>query len=174
MADICSQAFKHSKFFQHSTNLKQYFSTHFPLPQPRSWTEFRVPKKLTWRVISCLLGEQSPMESLTRLPKLPKSIGHTGAHTHPSATPPQTSPASLTSTKPSSSPDMLQGSGQALSVTDLKSKFSPLVTPWQPSPRPSNWVENVVPPTKHRENSLLPSNDAWKDSAEMTTPPSHN
>ena len=58
MADIPSRAFKNGEFFHAHAKLVNYFNTHFPLPQNLSWEEFKVPKKLTSRVISCLRGEQ--------------------------------------------------------------------------------------------------------------------
>lgn len=77
LADVSSRAFKTGKFFVAHKQLRAYFNHHYPL-QGRSWREFYLTKKLTSRVISCLLGKQSPMESLVRLPGIKTSTGATG------------------------------------------------------------------------------------------------
>ena len=174
MADVLSRAFKQGAYFHAQANLVSYFNSHYPLPQNKSWTEFTVPKKLSWRVISCLRGELLPMESLIRLPKRSKNIGNTGAPTQQLANPTQSSRESLPYTKPSSSPVSLQGSGQVLSETALKSKFNPLVKLSRPSQRPWNWLDNRVPPTKRRVNSLPLSSNAWRDSEGKMHLQSHN
>ena len=87
MADILSRAFKSGEFFHAKANLTKYFNIHFSLPQTLSWREYKIPEKLASRVKSCLRGELLPMESLTKLPGIGKSIGSTGAHTASSAHP---------------------------------------------------------------------------------------
>ena len=168
MADVSSRAFKQGKYFHAVTNILSFFNSNFPLPQSRSWHEHKVPRKLSWRVISSLLGEQLSMESLTRLPKLGTSIGVTGAATQQNATQLPPLPTSPPLPRPSSLPVSLNRSGGALTDFEIRSKFSPLTKPWQPSPRPLNWVENVVPyvvpSCKVRENTLLPCNSSWKAS----------
>ena len=159
MADVSSRAFKNGAYFAAHANLVDYFNTNFPLPQRKSWIEYKVPKKLSWRVISCLRGEQLPMESLTRLPKLGTSIGDTGVHTSLPARQPHPLNANHPSTKPSSSRASLSGSGQALTDSEIRSRFSPYTKRWQPSPRPSSWVENPVPSSKVRANTLLRSDN---------------
>ena len=114
------------------------------------------------------------MESLTRLPRLGRSTGVTGAHI---AQPAKPTPSSMTNPPlldPSSSRFMLQGCGQALTATELKSQFKPLVQPWQPSPRPLSWEANVVPPSKVREATLLRSVKSWKGSGAKTPLQSRN
>ena len=174
MADISSRAFKTGKFFAAHDNLLSYFSTHFPLPQTACWTVRQVPKKFAWRVTSCLLGEALPMESLTRLPRLGKSTGGIGARIVQHAKPTPSYMTNLPSPDPSSSRDMLHGCGRALTATELKSQFRPLVQPWQPSRRPLSWEANVVPPSKVREATLLRSVKSWRDSAARTHLPSIN
>ena len=151
LADIPSRAFKTGNFFEAAADLTSYFNHHFPLPQDVSWIEFKVPEKLTSRVIKCLLGVQLPMESLIRLPKLGKNIGNIGqAVVHDLQSIPS-SPMSPNCNKSSSSRVSLQGSGQALTVTEIKSKFKRSQRRSQPSPRPSSWLANKVrsikPPT---------------------------
>ena len=174
MADISSRAFKHGEYFVAHSHLVPYFNAHFPLPQPKSWQEFKVPKKLSWRVISCLLGEQLPMESLIRLPKVGTNIGANGVRTSPLVTLPPPLQKNHPSNKPSSSLASLNGSGQVLTAEEIKSRFSPSIKHSQPSPRPWNWVANKVPPSKVRETTLLPCTNNWKDSAGKTHHPSHN
>ena len=154
MADVASRAFKHGKFFHAHSQLTNFFNSNFPLPQMLSWQERRVPPKWSWRVTSCLRGKALPMESLIRLPKLARSTGAIGAATLRRANPTPSSTENQPSLRPSSSPVLLQGSGQALTVTNMKSLFKPLVKPLQPSPRPLNWEENVVPASKVRVNTL--------------------
>ena len=160
MADISSRAFKEGKFFKATNNLIPYFNSHFPLPQKTSWREFKIPTKLSSRVISCLLGEQLQMESLVRLPKLGKGTGLIGAPMPPSATPTRISKTNPKPPKQSSLPDTLQGSGRALSVAELKSKFKASRKRSRPSPRPWRWPDNKVPFTKRRTNTSFPSKDA--------------
>ena len=174
MADVSSRAFKHGEYFAAHSNLASYFNSHFPLPQHKSWQEFKVPKKLSWRVISCLLGEQLPMESLIRLPKVATNIGANGVPTLPRAMLPLPSQKNHPSTKPSSSLASLNGSGRVLTAEEIQSKFSPSIKPSQPSPRPWNWVANKVPRSKVRETTLLPCINNWKASAGKTHRPSHN
>ena len=171
MTDVSSRAFKHGEFFAAHSNLVPYFNSHFPLPQRQSWREFRVPKKLSWRVISCLLGEQLPMESLTRLPKVAINIGGTGARTlHPATLPPPLK-TPHPSNEPSSLLASLSGSGQALTAEAIKLKYSPSIKPWQPSPRPWNWVDNKVPPSKVRAATLLHCSSNLKGSDGKTPRP---
>ena len=89
----------------------------------------------------------------------------------PSSSPtrrPTSSPTSFPSLDPSSSRVMLQGYGQALTATELKSQFKPLVQPWQPSPCPLSWEANVAPLSKVREDTLLRSVKSWRASAATT------
>ena len=148
MADIASRAFNDGKFFHAHNDLTQYFNSHFPLPQQASWTVFQITKRMLLPVISCLLGEQSPMESLIRQINPTKNIGGTGVHTvrHSILTPscaqePNYSNKSLSQVS-------LQGSGQVFMDTAIKSKFSQSLMRLRPSPRPSNWLDNKAPSTK--------------------------
>ena len=158
MADIPSRAFKNGEFFHAQTNLVAYFNLHFPLPQNLSWHEFRLHPKLTSRVISCLRGEELPMESLCRMPKQGKNIGKLGQDTAMNATQTHTWNASAVASKESSSPALRLESGPGLTVTEIKSVFKRSHKRLRPSPRPANWLENKVPSTKVRENTFFPSN----------------
>ena len=67
MADVPSRAFNDGKFAEVQQSLTNYFNLHFPLPQNASWKEFKVPESISLPVISCLRGEQLPMEQLCRI-----------------------------------------------------------------------------------------------------------
>ena len=174
MADFCSRAFKDGKFHLSNMSLLTFFNSSFPLPQKQSWTEWTVHKKLSMRVISCVLGEQLQMESLLNLPKLKKNIGNIGCHTPTNSKPTHSSKENPNCSSQSSSQAMLQGSGQVLSALDMKSRFRQCLTPWRPSPRPLNWQENVVPSTKSTKPTSSQSKDASRASVGKTPQPSPN
>jgi hypothetical protein len=157
MADIPSRAFKNGEFFHAKENIVSFFNSTFPLPQELSWKEFKVPEKLASRVISCLRGEQLQMESLYKLPKLGKGIGSIGQSTASNAPQTHSSQASHPANEPSSSQLLPQGLGPALTVEEIKSRFKRSRMRSRPSPRPANWLDNVVPSTKVREHTFFPS-----------------
>ena len=159
MADITSRAFNEGKFFHAHNKLTQYFDSNFPLPQQASWTVFQLTKKMLLPVISCLLGEQSPMESLTRQPNPIKNIGSTGV---PIARHSILTPSCAHETKYNNKSLLqvsLQGSGQVFMDTAIKSKFSQSLMRLRPSPRPSNWLDNKVPSTKPTMSTNFRSSD---------------
>ena len=160
MADVPSRAFNDGKFAEVHSDLISYFNTHFPLPQNASWKEFQVPKSLSAPVISCLRGEQLPMEQLTRLKKLGRNTGATGQNiAEPSASIPSCDEPK--DWKQSSlQQDSLPRSGQALTENEIKSKFKESRKRSQPSPRPSNWLENKVRSTRRRTRTSSQSNDS--------------
>ena len=175
MADIVSRAFKSGKYFTASSNLTTYFDSHFPLPQKGFWKEFLFPPRLLSRVISCLRGKQLPMESLLRLPKLVKNTGKHGPHMQQHAKLTPSLNTQTTSEEILSSMPLLHGSGQVRTVEDLKSEFKESLMPFQPSARPSNWLENIVPSTGKTVNhttSVQPGSS--KDIDEKTHQLSHN
>ena len=175
MADVTSRAFKDGKFADANIKLLSYFNLHFPLSQEQSWREFHCPADLALRVILCLRGVLSPLGSLLRLPKNVKNTGATGAAMH--------APVELTPTLPtrhplketSSSAGTLTGSGRALTVTELKSKFKASRQRFRPCQRPYNWLENRALSTamqKRTTNLLL--QDVLKGTDETTLHLSHN
>jgi hypothetical protein len=154
MADIVSRAFKTGKFFLASASLVDYFNTHFPLSQKISWTECRIPKELTSRVISCLRGELLPMASLIRLPKIESNIGAIGADMPLSST---VTPSCLMKhplTASTSSVASPHESAQEDLVEEIKSRFRPARMLSRPSTRPYNWLENRLPSTKRSKNII--------------------
>lgn len=162
LADISSRAFRTGKFFKAHQNLLDYFNTHFPLPQGKSWTEWYLPKSHSLRVISCLHGEHAQMESLIRLPKIKRSTGNSGAGTQPPATQTHTSTESERLNNPSSSLDSPQEFAWGLTAEETRSRFSQSLKHSRPSARPSNWLMNAVPSTKTRTHTLYPSHVASK------------
>ena len=152
MADIVSRAFKNGKYFDASENLTSYFNSHFPLPQQKSWIECILPPKLVLRVIACLRGEQLPMASLLRLPGLGKNTGPPGNDMQQPAASTLSSPTQTTSNETSASMPLLHGSGRERTVEELKSEFKESRMRFHPSPRPSNWLENIVPSTAKMES----------------------
>ena len=157
LADIPSRAFKDGEYFVAHKNLTAYFNTHFPLSQGLSWHEYRVPKKLALRVISCLRGAPSQMESLHKLPKHAKNTGNTGLNTAALVAQNLSWKTSPPVNGQSSSLPLPQGYGQGLTVNEIKCKFKPSRTHSRPSPRPANWLANKVPSSKARENTFFPS-----------------
>jgi hypothetical protein len=163
MADVTSRAFKNGKFFRGDISLTTFFNTKFPLPQNNCWTELTIPKKLISRVMSCLRGEQLTMESLLRLPQVGKNTGNTGQDMPDCSKKIHSSQTPLPLNKESSSQLLLQGSGQGSTVEEMKSKFHQSVMRSQPSPRPSNWLENKVRSTGTKKRTHSQSNDASKE-----------
>jgi hypothetical protein len=147
MADVVSRSFKGGEYFAASTNITEYFNTHFPLTQSNSWREFQIPSELVSLVTSSLRGNQLPMEWFLRPPKIGKNIGCIGATTAPSSMCIPSSTTSLPSPVTSLSVPSLQGSGEALSVADIKSRFRVSRMHSRPSARPSCWLDNRVQST---------------------------
>ena len=163
MADISSRSFKKGYALKPNISLQSHFNSKFPLPQNKSWQEFHIPSDISSRVISCVRGDTSTLGSLLRLRKIDKNTGNTGAHMHTSAARIH-SLRKQTSWKPtSSSLVLLQGSGQATTVKEMKSKFTQSLMRSRPSPRPSSWLENPAPSTKPTKSTTFQSNDASKE-----------
>jgi hypothetical protein len=158
MADVVSRSFQGGKFFENNSDIVTYFNSHFPLPKPSSWREFQIPPRLVSLVTSSLRGKQLPMESFLRPPEIGKNIGATGVTTvqcSRSATP--SSLMSLHSAGTSSLVPSLQGSGQALSVEGIKSKFKVSRMRSRPSARPSCWLDNQAHSTAQKKRSTSTS-----------------
>ncbi len=103
--------------------------------------------------LSCLRGEQLPMESLLKLPKLGKSVGSIGQSTATSATRIPILTSSHPVNEQCSSQPLPPGYRPGLTVEEIKSAFKWSRKRSWPSPRPANWLENKVPSTKVRENT---------------------
>ena len=155
MADMVSRAFKHGKYFEFQNNLTSYFNLKFPLPKQQSWQEFTLPTKLIMRVICCLRGEQLDLGSLIKLPGLSQNTGKCGVSMPQGAdSTPSSAISMMNSNATVSSSVLLGGSGQALTVEDIKSKFRASRMRSRPSPRPLSWLDNEVPSTEHHKNII--------------------
>jgi hypothetical protein len=159
MADVSSRAFKTGEYFLNGKSLSHYFNISFPLPKPHSWTELKIPSKLSSRVMSCVRGDLSTMESLLRLPRAVLNTGGNGKATHKPGKETHSCLMPLNSKKASSSQHLLQGSGRASTVEVLKSEFLPSQRPSRPYPRPSNWQDNQVRSTGLMRRTSYQSKD---------------
>ena len=173
MADTASRSARLPVFKSSNKPFIITFNSLFPLPQKASWKEFTLPNARTSLVISCLLGKQLELASWMKIPGQDKNIGLTGQPTLPNVESTPSSQIIQGSPQTSSSQHSLQGSGQATTAEDVKSKFSPLLKHLQPSARPSNWLENTPRSTKHRKLTQLQWDGSWKASVDKTPQQSH-
>ena len=123
IADILSQAFKNGEFFHAHAKLVNYFNTNISLLQNLSWEEFKVPKKLTSCVISCLRGEKLHMESLLKIPILGGNTGDIGQNNSDPSKSNPTWKTSLPANEQLSSQVFPQWCGMGLKVSEIKSVF---------------------------------------------------
>ena len=160
MADVSSRAFKNGEYFMQDISLTNYFNNHFSLPQPHSWTELTIHSELSSRVMSCVRGEPSTMESLLKLPKRVLNTGAAGKSIRRSGDAMHSSPTHLKSKEESSSLHLLQGSGQASTAAELKCAFRQSRKRSRPSQRPQNWLDNKVQSTASKKPTSSQCNDA--------------
>ena len=146
MADVASRYSSDISMQQHSPSLLHYFNTHFK--QTSSWKKFHLPQKLSSRVMSSLRGKQLTLESWRRLPGLAKNTGTAGAVTQPASKLTQYSKPQIYSSETSPSQLTLLTSGEVTTVTDIQSKFKESLMPFQPSARPSSWLDTPAPSTE--------------------------
>ena len=176
IADIPSRSFLPSSRW-HCPDDKLFltrFAERFPLPQGAFWQLFHPSNKLTTKVISELLMQQSPMEGWLRLPPKGRVIGTTGAPTAnrwgltPTSTP--------NPTAPSSAPPLalLDGLGRASTVMANKSLVQEYKLRCAPSARPANWTEGKTPSTGRPTATSSTSNSCVQASAKKTPSQSHN
>ena len=131
-----------------------YFNNHFPLPHNESWREFHIITKWVSRVIECLHGKQFQMVWLQRLPKITKNNVIIGVTTPISAQYILSSPTSpALSNTVLSLQHLLLGSSQACTEKILQLKFTESRTLPRPYPRPSKWLESLVPSTGKKANT---------------------
>lgn len=174
MADVASRSFSMPEFVNSPHSFLHVFQNKFPLPQDASWREYRVPRNLRFRVISCLRGKQLHMESWTRITQPGKNTGKRGAPTAGTSTMTPSSPPTPTLSKPSLSQPSLLGSGEVTTVEENVSRFKPLLTHLQPSQRPANWLDSL--PRSRKQRKLTPSqwHGQWKDGDDRTLQPFRN
>ena len=157
MADIASRAFRDGKFFTAHDNLANYFNSHFP--QTSCWHELTIPKEWVSLVISCLRGATLEMGSLRRTKKSGLNTGKHGAAIAAAYASILSSEESHNSKQQLQSRPLLLGSGQEAMDWENKSPFKRLLKQSQPSPRPSNWLENAVPSSQLKGNTQHQSDD---------------
>ncbi len=168
MADVASRFSSDKTLNASSPNLLSYFNSTFP--QASSWKEFRIPPRLTSRVISSLRGERLTLESWRRIPKPGPNTGVTGLVTQPQSTSTPSSKTLTPSSGTQSSQLSLLGSGQATTAKAVRSKFKRSLKHFQPSARPSNWLASKAQSTEPMESTPLPSSDALKACDDKTPP----
>ena len=154
MADIVSQAFKEGKCFFASNSLITYFNHTLSLPQNQSCQECHISTEWLFQGIACMHGNQFQMAWLQILPKIAKNTGIFGVNTPMSA---QSILSSPTNPAPSNAMSLLQHQlivlGQVCTSKTLQLKFRESRTLSCPSPRPSNWPENLVLSTGKNSNT---------------------
>ena len=141
-------------------SLKHFFNSNFPLPQKNSWIEFHLPTSLSSRVISCLRGRELTLGSWLRLPKVASDTGESGNPMPPSSTLTRSSAKCHPSNETSWSQPLLLGSGLVTTAEESKSLLARSERHSLPSPRPSNWLENVAPSTGQITSSTSKSSAA--------------
>ena len=186
MADVASRSFKMNEFSKSAassfnnlqytphSNFAHTFNKLFPLQQPHYWTEFQLPAKLVSRVMSCLRGQPLTMASWLQTPKQDKNTGLTGQHTAKPSTKTPTSGPAANYKKSSSSQLSLHGSGQASTDLEIKSRFKPLQTRYQPSQRQSCWLENRPRSIKHLKLTSSQWHGSSKDIVDKTHQQCHS
>ena len=139
MADVASRYSSDTKLQARSPTLLKFFNTYFP--QETSWEQFRLPQKLTSRVMSSLRGTQLTLELWRRLPKLEKNIGKNGANMQKKSKSTPSSKPRIPSSETWSSQHSLLGSGQVTTAKAVKSGYKESLMPFRPSARPSSWQD---------------------------------
>ena len=139
MADVASRYATTPSLNTNSPSLASYFNTHFK--QSTSWEEFHLNQKLSSRVMSSLLGQRLTLESWRRLPGLVKNTGDTGVTTQVPSRSTRFSTTHLPSYETQSLQHSLQGSGQAITAEEARSRFKASLMRSRPSARPSSWLD---------------------------------
>ena len=174
MADIASRSFQLPAFVNSNKSFLNIFNSMFSLPQPHSWREYHLPENWSSRVISCLRGKPLEMALWMKIPGQGSNTGLTGPLTQEHSTKNPSSKTVQQAKGTSLSQLSLLGSGQATTAEEIKSKLKVLKTRFQPSPRPSNWLENVPQSTKHMKLTQSQWQGSWKDTNGKTPHQSPN
>ena len=152
MADVASR--------KHSTNNAQFlteFSSHFPPPQDALWTLFRFSNKITSKICSELLNQQSTLESWRRLSGKGHVFGQLGAVSSRSIFQPMT-PNSVHCHNQNAS--MCWSCSLSMCVPEAflqeNEKFAPKQSKYRyaPSPRSSKWTENKTRWLRRKKNTI--------------------
>ena len=173
MADVASCSFKDSKFTMSHKPFIDVFSSIFPL-QTSCWIEYTLPKRTISKVTSCLRGKPFTMAWWTTTTKPDRNTGNTGNTTPAASRWTHTYQHAQKSNKLSSSQHSLRGSGQATTAKEILSEFHPLQKLWQPSPRPSNWLENHPLSTNQKKHTKHQWHGSLRATEEKTRHQHHN
>ena len=136
--------------------LLQLFDSKFPLTQNASWQMHHLPNKLSLLVFLELRQEPPPMGSWLRLTKLGSNFGTTGTASSENSLPAAT-PSLTTSTRTINwnlSKPMPIGCEWETQDEKIRLALNEFRKRWQPLPRPSNWLKNPVPHTKHKPSKF--------------------
>ena len=166
MADIASRHSSSKTLQSKSPTLLTYFNTHFK--QKTSWEEFHLPKKLTSRVMSSLLGTQLTLESWRRLPGLAKNTGSTGVVMQPMSKSTRYCQKQTPSLETWSLQHSLQGSGVVTTAEEIQSAFKESLMRFRPSARPSSWLATKAQSTGPPTHTTFKSKDVSKVSKGKT------
>ena len=161
MADMASRSFNEPCFTNANKPFLQTFQSLFPL-QTSSWREFSHPKKISYRVISCLLGKPLALASWTKITRPGKSIGSIGPHTQNNSESTTSSTTVTFNKKSSSSQHLLLGSGQATTGKELLSELLQSHKHSLPYQRPLNWLDNHPRSTKQKKLTTSQWHGKWK------------
>ena len=138
MADVASRSFNTASLVSDAPFLT-HFNTRFPLPQNASWKLVPLTPEMNLLVTSTLAGKRLPLQQwMTSFKHKTGTTGSNSARTHAATH------TSSTLINPSNSNCLLpslQGSGEATTAADVKSKLRP---PKQPSVtwrKPSCWLD---------------------------------
>ena len=172
MADVASR--------RHTTDPKSFlteFSAIFPPPQNASWTLFRLSNKVTSKVSSELLNQQSSLESWRRLPTKEYAFGQLGKSSSGTIFHPLTK---------NSVHCLNQNESMCWSVShnmcdpeafrDENNMFVRKLSKYRcgPSQRASNWTENKVRWLQRKENIIRKSANLLKGTRDPTQPHNSN
>jgi len=172
MADVASR--------KHNTNRKHFltdFSARFPPPQDACWTLFQFSDKVTSKIYSELLNQQSTLESWRRLSTKGHDFGQLGA-------------ASSISTLVGLTQNLVHSHNRNESMCwscshnmcaqeaflQENEKFAPKQSKYRyvPSPRSLKWTDNLTRWLRRKENITKKSANLLRDTAETTQHPSTN
>jgi hypothetical protein len=138
MADVASRSFNTASLVPNAAFLT-HFNTRFPLPQQLSWQLVPLMHEMSSLVISTLVGKRLPLQQW--MTKCKQKIGTTGLSSAPTLDATHTSSTRINPSNSNSSLPLLQGSGEATTAADVRSK---LKHPKQRSVtwrKPSCWLD---------------------------------
>ena len=136
------------EIFRSTKNLSSYFNSHLPLPQNKSWKEYKIPKKLASRVISCLCVDQFLMKSLCKMPGLGRIIGVTGTINISNSEQIHTFIQSSPVNNKLPSRNLPSWCAPGLTVKEIRYLFNLPQMRLNSSPIPASWLGKKIPFTK--------------------------